>query len=389
MAYVNLRDARKLIKIAHKSDLVPALVGGTGIAKSQMTKQLAIEENIDFVPVFLSEKEPSDFTGLQMIDDNKRSANCPPNWLPWRQPTPEMIASNNIPRDQGYIFPQGGIIFFDEFNTAKDEMRQACKEALTDRRIGTYFFPSNYRLVIAMNPANAGNNNVYDLDDPNINRLAWIKVQPDFQEVIQYLDKKHGVNPITLWLQNCGGENFLNPKLDFEIEGMIHSSRTTDAQITFWKNLEGETDLFKRAALETIMKTELVESFLSYCEQLYIINYKDILFSTQTDKVKEIIADKRWDIESVVIEDLAKFFQTYEFGKTKFEVDDNTILNRVCTFLSQLSDELCVVFIDSLNSPIENLRCISKQEIFKQKIISAKLGQHKTARKTAKEMNLI
>jgi len=46
---------------------------------------------MDCVVIHVAQLEPSDFIGLYKIDEDGRTSNCPPNWLPYKTSEEEEV----------------------------------------------------------------------------------------------------------------------------------------------------------------------------------------------------------------------------------------------------------------------------------------------------------
>lgn len=109
--------------------------GAPGLGKSTMVRQLAEENNLEFVDVRLSQLAPTDIRGLPIVDREKSSMSwAPPNFLPRQGAAP-------------------GILFLDEFNMANGAMMSLSQQLILDRRVGDYILPDNWTIIAAGNRA--------------------------------------------------------------------------------------------------------------------------------------------------------------------------------------------------------------------------------------------
>lgn len=114
------------------SDTMPVfLMGAPGIGKSSIVKQICSERKWDLIDLRLTLLNPIDLRGLPYLNHEKQEA----VWL-----RPEFLPK------EGH-----GILFLDELNLAPIATQQAAYELLLDRRIGTYRFPDNWRIIAAGN----------------------------------------------------------------------------------------------------------------------------------------------------------------------------------------------------------------------------------------------
>ena len=348
-----------------QTNLVPMLLGHTGIGKTELVQQLAESMGVDLIILHVAQLEPSDFVGLYKINEDGRTSNCPPNWLPYKTgerktldfdktKTGKNLVSFLAHGMDGYINPKGGIIFLDEINRGHEDIRQALYQLLTTKKIHTYALPENYKIVAAANPSE--HYETYDFDRALVNRFAWIKFEPDFSETINYLEGKHGRNPITSWL-------YTNKDLldlgndDFEVSDMALSPRITENAIKLYEAVKGEKQEFQRKLFETIIQKEKVQSFLMYLEEIKHITFKDILEGKKKEKVKELLDKKRIDIISTLVLDLGDIFKKYELNEDVTEYipagKETERIKNLSDFLKAVLengkfDDLVTAFLDIL-----------------------------------------
>jgi len=398
---MNVAETLKFLNIIHHTTLVPVLLGHTGIGKTQVVRQLAKSQGKDLIIIHVAQLEPSDFVGLYHVIEN-RTQNCSPNWLPYKDITPEMKAklielANDkdkvevIPYNQGYINPNGGIVFLDEFNRGHEDIRQAMYQFLDTKRIHTYALPDNYDLIAAANPP--GIYETYEFDKALKNRCAWIKFFPEPKETLSYLTATHGRSHVTAWISKDlgGGEKAVKAIIDygqddFKIDDLVYTPRSAENHIKLWEHLKTERKDFQIKALQTIMPEILVEQFITFSEDIQQVTWKDVVLGENKTKLKKMVDDNRLDVLSFVTGDLADFFSTYEFGKTKITEpftakDEEAVMKRVADFLhSTKGKELATTFIDNLRG-FSNPRSIDQQPYFKEKIKGDKLKSAKDALK--------
>ena len=387
MGRMNIKETKLWIKKCSALSLVPVIMGHTGLGKTQIVEQLADEEEKDFIAIYVSQLEPSDFIGLYRISEEGRTDNCSPSWLPYRHPTAEMIKTG-IPRNQGYINPKGGYIFLDEINRGKEDIRQALYQLLNKKRIHTYSLPDNYVIVAAANPSTSDgvNYETYDFDLALNNRTSIVDFRPEQVETLNYLKAKYGNGTVISWIesQSLRGTD-TTQIIDYNgSDGiMCYSPRMVENHIQIWTLLMNETEVFKRKALETIMIPEKAAAFLAYEQDLHCVTYVDVLKGKiDKAKFKELLDTKRYDVIGTIVREMADFYTTYEIGKSTSEhfkeKDEEKVIERTTDFLASIPDELVMFFIDVLGN-FKTPRCITENEYFKQKVKREKLASNKEA----------
>ena len=351
---MNFKETTKFIDVIRKTgaNLVPCLIGHTGIGKTELVEQYAENEKMDCIVIHVAQLEPSDFIGLYQIDEDGRTSNCPPNWLPYKNPnTDQKKANNKVALEKvvkGEINPNGGILFLDEINRGHEDIRQSLYQLINKREIGTYALPEGYTIVAAANPSNSYE--TYEFDKALVNRFAWCKFQPEVEESFEYLTKKHGSNPILDWLKSDKDLLDLGDD-DFEIDDMLLSPRMTENAILLYNEIASENKTTKRKFLEALIQKEKVQSFLSFEEEMQHINFREIIQGKKQDKVKALIRDNRLDVLSTITSHLAEYLDTYTFDGKGDDViqkgKEKEAVKNITDFMIAAPAELNRVFIDA------------------------------------------
>lgn len=384
---MSFQEVIKYFPVIFNTNLRPCLMGHTGIGKTELVKQYARDNKMDLIIIHVAQLEPSDFVGLYTINDDKRTNNCPPAWLPYRNldeatikeldKSKGMSLEDVMPTDGGFINPNGGIVFLDEVNRAHEDMRQALYQFLQDKRIHTYELPDNYQIVCAANPASEGYEG-YEFDPALVNRLAWVNFRPSFEETKTYLEAQYGRNPITSWIDS--NKDLVEYGDDFQIEDLRYTPRMTENHIKVYNACRKEGKEFKRKVFETIMPKEKVQSFMSYLEEIEYINYKDVMNGVKGDKKKKLetlLKDNRMDILSTITMDLAEFFESYNLGDgSKLFKDEKAAIQNTVDFLDSVKDEQCCAFIDGLKKSYDNPKSIVNDAYF-LKVLKPKLKKYR------------
>lgn len=376
--------SRALPLMFNAKHIVPLIWGDTGLGKTELVEEYAAANGMDCIVIHVAQLEPSDFVGLYKINEDGRTSNCPPNWLPYKTATGkdgrkvEVSDGKGLStvmhalaiENSGEINPKGGIVFLDEVNRGHEDIRQALYQLLSRKRIHTYQLPDNYFIVAAANPGNgAAGYEVYEFDPALLNRFAHIKFLPDAKETFKYLTGKYGVNPIVEWLKS--DEKLLDlGDADFSVDGLKLSPRMTEEAILLWKGLENEKKEFQRKMLETLVVPEKVQSFLSFQEELKHCTWQEILAGKKKEKVADLVKINRLDVLSTLTTYLGDVFMTYEIGKTEREEiprgkEDDAIKN-LCDFLSTVSDEMKCTFCDMMpRTRFTDPTCILNNKTFR------------------------
>lgn len=143
---------------------IPVFVWGSpGIGKSSIVKQIASEQELNFVDLRLSLLDPTDLKGIPFFDrDTHEAVWASPNFLP------------NDPDSKG-------ILFLDEINTAPPSVQASAYQLVLDRKVGDYTLPEGWSIVAA------GNNEsdrgvVYRMPPPLANRFVHLNMEVSFDD---------------------------------------------------------------------------------------------------------------------------------------------------------------------------------------------------------------
>lgn len=390
---MNFDETLKALPLFFQTDLVPLLLGHTGIGKTQLVEQYAIKNNLDLIIIHVAQLEPSDFVGLYKINEEGRTSNCPPNWLPYKTGERKTVDLDKTKTKQnliqfmangqdGFINPNGGIVFLDEINRGHEDIRQALYQFLTAKKIHTYSLPANYKIVAAANPSE--HYETYDFDRALVNRFAWVKFKPDFEEAINYLENKHSRNPFTSWLKSDKSLLDFGDE-DFEISDMSLTPRITENAIKLYGAIKDEKKDFQRKIFETIIQKEKVQSFLAYLEEIKYITFRDVLKGAKKEKIKELLANKRLDVLSTIVMDLGDVFKAYELNQESKEYipegKEQDCIKNMSDFLKEVLeagfDELVTAFLDLLKREgfnANNKKSLYRNEYFRKSL--AKLAKY-------------
>jgi ATPase family associated with various cellular activities (AAA) len=149
--------------ITNNLQLSTMIWGAPGIGKSSIVSQLAIEHQLQFIDIRLSQLAPTDLRGLPVAEDGRSK------WFP-----PEFLPQSGK-----------GILFLDEINMAPPAMQGMAQQLILDRRVGSYNVPEGWFIWAAGNRKEdrAG---VFDMPAPLANRFLHLQVEPDFESFKTY-----------------------------------------------------------------------------------------------------------------------------------------------------------------------------------------------------------
>jgi len=131
MEYVNLAQAKSIVKKAMAENIPVMLWGMPGIGKSEIVAELAKEEGRELEDVRTSQLDSIEIKGYPYVDREEKTLNFYPPY---------------------FIRPKGkGILFLDELNLAPQPVLAACYQLILDRKVGEAKLGDGWQIVCAGN----------------------------------------------------------------------------------------------------------------------------------------------------------------------------------------------------------------------------------------------
>lgn len=175
--------------------LVPFIMGGIGIGKSSIVRQVVGEErnsdpNYGYIEYRTATQEPTDVTGVPMPNPTDKTTEFY---------KPARLA--NLPKDWR------GVVFLDEFTKAPPSVTNAWSQPILDRHIDDMELPAGLRFVVA------GNRRQDKSSDTALgmfmyNRLVQVELVPDVMDTVAHF-KSIGVRDDICAFLKFGGEDHL------------------------------------------------------------------------------------------------------------------------------------------------------------------------------------
>lgn len=160
--------------IAHGLPL--ALRGRPGVGKTSMIELVSQRLGLSCEVVVGSLREPTDFAGLPVIDDEGNVRLAPPAWAQ-RAAIPEA----------------GAVILLDELTTASPAVQAAMLRVVRERVVGEMTMPGRVRIVAAYNDADDCGG--YELELPMRSRLIHLNVRPDLDVFTAGITQGWSIDP--------------------------------------------------------------------------------------------------------------------------------------------------------------------------------------------------
>jgi len=179
---MEIKTLKKALPYLLKTNVTPLIWGKHGLGKSKGVQQFCEENEYMFVDMRLGNMEVGDLLGLPDFTQDAKG-----NKIATKFVTPDWILSvleycKNNPSSKA-------IIFFDEFNRMRPDMRQSVFQMVLDGKHHNLTFPKNCHFMAAANYNDDGYL-VTDISDPALmDRFCQIKLLPSKAEWFEYATK--------------------------------------------------------------------------------------------------------------------------------------------------------------------------------------------------------
>jgi hypothetical protein len=330
---MDIENAKKVIKVAMLAGDTVIQEGVHGIGKSQGVNQVAQEENLFKVDLFLSTQDIGDLIGIPdiaLVDGVKVTTWSVPIWLQRMRKAASL----------GQIC----ILHLDELNRAQLDIRQGAMQLILEGKIHEHELPivndQKTMVVASINPAD--DYQVDELDPALLDRFLYIKVEPDAEAWIKY-SRSTNVNSIVV--------DFIS-----QFPDRIHYTPADGgigATPRSWTKLGDYMDIIDEIPEDVIfqiMKGKIGVELASQFYQFYT-NYIDVIKVEDIEKIVndninivenieemgELISDMMVKTEAIQKMDLAN-----QLAKIYMPKDDIMVF---LAYLYSLNIEICIGFL--------------------------------------------
>jgi len=175
---MKISELKKALPFILDSDVTPMLVGTHGVGKTESVVQFCRDNGYMLKTINLGTLSDSgDLIGIPDVigeSNSKMTVFGTPDWIV------EIVNySTKNPKSKA-------IIYLDEINRARRDLLQAVFSLVLEKRIHTIKFPTNVKVIAAMNP-NTEDYIVTDMSDKAfLDRFCFIKVSPSTDEWLDY-----------------------------------------------------------------------------------------------------------------------------------------------------------------------------------------------------------
>lgn len=323
---MNIKEFKEFLPITFKVKVAVMLNGLHGIGKSQVVKQIAYENGMDFIDIRLSQIDATDLIGLPDVS-GETTTYKQPSWLP-RDPSSK------------------GILFLDELFRGRKDVLQAVFQLVLDRRIGEYVLPEGWHVVSANNPSTEDYDVTDVSDEALLDRFLHIKLEPTKQEFFTYLKGKEDVEQSFVDYLQTHETMLENQKLaaaDFKRKPSRRSNETAGKLLKI-----GLPENLMIEALAGLIGIESAVAYKTYLQDNETSPFKPEDILSGMKKIKDRVvkyADMetgRHDVLSVSLDNLRSHLEKNQ--GTKKQVDSMLV------FLKLIPKDMTVGFLRGLGT---------------------------------------
>jgi AAA domain (dynein-related subfamily) len=321
---MNILEIKKCVPVLMKNKVTPFLWGSQGVGKTQVMKQLAKEQGLNFIHLHLATQEVGDLVGLLVHNANGTVCHARPEWFP----------------TEGK-----GLLFLDELNRAHPDVLQAMFSLITEGTIHTHKLPEGWSIVAAGNYQN----NLFNVTDTSdaawMSRFCHIDFIPTAEEFLVYAEEI-GADSVASFLRTHSElmevKTKERPALD-----LVSPDRRSWLDMIARLELEPSIEAMRYEVYSGIIGKSVAASFMTFKTKEYsrlsgktiLKNYKSI-----KDEVIKAAADNesRFDLLNGAVEEIFAFVP----GKT---LPESEVYN-FQEFLLDIPLELGLKVVKSLHS---------------------------------------
>jgi len=324
---MNLDQARKIIEAAINKSIVPMLLGGPGIGKSDLISQISKDKNCWLDDVRLAQYEPTDVRGIPYANHStKRMEWYPPSSLPTSD-------------ENGKCTNGPGIIFFDEIDKATVAVKNAALQIVLNRMVGSYKLPSDVAIICA---GNREEDNCFStpLGAALSNRMIHVEIEEDFDVWRKWALKNKIEDDIIGFLQ-------FRPKLLYDNNGhaAFPSPRSWAMASTMIKGV-GDEQMVKRLIAASVGEG-VVGEFVAYSTVYKNVDTEAIITHGKLPEIKKDNPSFNYAVTTAVAVHVRnKNMKKYHANIVKFLNHINPEL-RVVFFRQQLPQTISAFANDS------------------------------------------
>ena len=186
---MNFRDALKTVKLVIEAGDVPLLIGESGIGKTSLIKELAINKKCKLVTIDANLLKEGEIGGLPTVDRKEVLVGGTKKNIK----VTEYATHSKLIEVSKYLEEDKEVILFiDELNRCEHTVQQELMNLILNREINGYYLSEKVYVIAAMNPSNKYDDyeeseyQVIDMDPAQEDRFVWIQMESELKEWIRW-----------------------------------------------------------------------------------------------------------------------------------------------------------------------------------------------------------
>lgn len=291
-------------------NFIPCFRGESGIGKTEMVYQFSEGEKLPVKTLIVSQLDANDFVGLlyRKTKEDGREYSC--YALPDFWPTSGQ-----------------GILFLDEVNRGKKDVRAPLLQLLHEGRIHDYVFPKGWMIVSAINPDSEAYS-VSTLDTAMTSRLEIIDVDFDMQGFIEHMEASGYHQQIQDFIRSGAWTYLRTDQISSDANAKYVCPRTfkrlSDLKIANENELK-ENPILHREMVCNILGGNIGEAFHKFCFEEAPILIKDILDNKKEafKRLKKYSSPEKYrgDLISATVKSVVDNFSGTDIANGKANMD--------------------------------------------------------------------
>jgi len=274
---MKINDVKKVIHAAYLANDTVLIQGQHGIGKSEIVRQFAEEQNMNFVDLRLSNNEVGDLIGIPHIVENGNSKVTTwaiPSWL---QRIHESAQNG-----------QHSLLFLDELNRAPLDVRQCGMQLVLDGQIHEHVLPivngRKTMIVAAINPADEYQ--VEELDPALLDRFLFVDAEVDAQTWLKWAKDSQKNQIVRDFIAEYPSRLHYTPA-----EGIGCTPRSWAKLSDFIDNANDIPNEILFQIIKGKVGSEVGSQFYTF-----FTNYVDVV---KIEDIEKIVADNKDDVENI------------------------------------------------------------------------------------------
>lgn len=295
---MNIKQLEQFLPYAFNANLTVMLHGAHGTGKSETINQIGKKLGFDSVITrLISQMDVGDFLGLPDLSSG-RTVFRTPDWLP-TDPDAKVL------------------IFLDEFNRARPDVRQSMFQFVLSGEFGGYKLPKNCKIITAVNPDTDDYQTVTFEDAASNDRFCHIKYTPTTEEFLTYCKSKgEAIDQEFITFLQMQDDKIDTPKLqDFKLP--VSTSRRSNYKAAELLASGIPSDLISEG-VGGLIGIENVTQFLAWKQENDVrpFNYNELMndFASVKEKVAKYAnaVSGRHDVLSNSLDNVVSYLEANE-----------------------------------------------------------------------------